>query len=238
MPAVSFITNTEYKATLEQDVGGLMFPGHLYDCGYNVDKTKLRKDFKELAGKRIVKVLIYTEESPKFSKEQNTLIKYQTPSVANENQEGAFQRTCGHPAVANMWWSNHPMGDAIVVYTETKPKVKEEKVEGVPSASELKTLRKEWREHKDRYEHLGSRPRSYSGEYTQEDLDRIKVKGQAHDEKTKLVMDKILKIAEVLLEHDTPTTKKQLSKWIYCRAYVTWRDSKWQTSTGKLYEFA
>jgi hypothetical protein len=123
------MTITDYKATLQQDVGSLMFSGQLYDCGSNVDKTKLRKDFKEeLKGKRIHAVLIYTDESPKFSKEQNTLIKYKSPSVADKEQEGAFQIEYPNYKLSRFWWSNHPMGDAIVVYTEPKPrKAKEAK---------------------------------------------------------------------------------------------------------------
>lgn len=212
MPSISFMTITDYKATLKQDVGGLMFSGHLYDCESNVDKTKLRKDFKEeLKGKRIHAVLIYTDESPKFSKEQNTLIKYKSPSVADEGQEGAFQLS----KISRMWWSRHPMGDAIVVYIEPKPKT--EKIDGVPSASELKKLRKECRYLKKDYDRLEtSRPRAYSGEeYSGEEFwRRFKIHEAEHDAKKKTIMKEIYKRATVLIQHDTPFIQKQMEKWM------------------------
>jgi hypothetical protein len=238
MTSVTFITNSEYKATLRQDVGGLMFSGHLYDCGKNIDKTKLRKDFKEqLKGKRVHAVLIYTEDSPEFSKTPNTLVKYKSPSVADKNQEGAFQRDHPHPQIAQMWWTNHPMGDVIVVYTETKSKEAEAevKVDGVPSAAELKTLRKEWRDLKVRYERLGSRPRSYSGDHL-EDLERTEKKGRAHDRKTKPILYEMLDKAAILIQHDTPTIQKQVSNWANRAAFVRW-DKMWMDCWGHPYKF-
>jgi len=226
--SISFITNTEYKATLQQDVGGLMFPGHLYDCGKNINKDHLRLDFKELKGRRINAVLIYTEDSPKFSKTPNTLVQYKSPSVADKDQEGAYQREHPHPQIAEMWWTNHPMGDVIVVYTETKPKVKEEKVEGVPTSAELKTLRKEWRDLKDNYERLSDkRPRSYSGD-GQNDPEwwtQFRKQDEAHAAKMKPILHEALHKAAILIQHDTPTIQKQITNWARKRGMV-W-DKMW-----------
>jgi len=227
MTSVSFISITEYKATLQQDVGGLMFSGHLYDCGKNINKDKLRRDFaEELKGKRLHAVLIYTEDSPKFSKKQNTQVKYQNPSVADKDQEGAFQRDHPHPQIAQMWWSNHPMGDVIVVYTE--PKAKEEKVEGVPTAAELKTLRKEWRDLKDQHESCGDRPRAYSGPQQADPVywERLKNHKEAHDAKTKPILREMLDKAAILIQHDSPTIQRKMMLWARDKASARW-DKMW-----------
>ena len=231
MPTVSFISNTEYKATLQQDVGSLMFPGHLYNCGSNIDKDKLRRDFAELNGKRVHAVLIYTEDSPKFSKKQNTLVKYISPSLASKGQEGVFQRhfeQTGPPCCyGEWWWTNHPMGDVIVVYIKTK--AKEEKVEGVPTKSELKTLRKQWRELKEDYKRCGNRPRSFSGEDTHLDLPRRRAE---YDAKTEPILKEMFKRAFVLIQHDTDFIKRQMTLWAKDKASVQFLDGKWQPRLG------
>lgn len=217
MPSISFMTITDYKANLQQDVGGLMFSGQLYDCGHNVDKDKLRKDYKEeLKGKRIHAVLIYTEDSPKFSKAQNTLIKYKNPSVADKGQEGAFQRDHAHPQISQMWWSNHPMGDAIVVYTE--PKVK---VEGVPSASELKNLRKKWKDLEESYKQMleENQRKQPVGDFEGREAYVLQCR-----ESLKVITTPMLEAGKVLMKHDTPFIQNKVSTFVWLNCNMKWND--------------
>jgi len=228
---VSFMTISDYKATLQQDVGSLMFTGHLYDCEDNVDKVKLRKDFKEeLKGKRVHAVLIYTEESPKFSKETNYQITYRNPSVAMKGQEGVFQKDSVNPQIAQMWWSYHPMGDAIVVYLEPKPK--EIKVEGVPTKAELKKLRKEWRDLEEDYDvSYRGRPRCYSGQVIL-DKERYCQAEQEYEDEINAIKKEMFKRATVLIQHDTPFIQRKMTLWARSTASVHFVDGKWQPCLG------
>lgn len=117
MTTVQFITNKERKT---MNVGSLMFPGDYYDCSRSIDKKHLRKQFaKELEGKRIVSVLIHTEESEGFKNIQNPSIKYKNRMIGCEKMDGAY-RAVLEEADRYFWWADHPVGDAIIVYTDIK----------------------------------------------------------------------------------------------------------------------
>ena len=120
MTTVSFMTNAEYKATLQAEQGSLMFPGNYYDCSRFVDKKAVRKVFKEeLKDKRIVHILVHTDNSPGFKNIANRDIPYKDRICASEDQDGAEREMmCGQM----MYVCHQPVGDAIVVYAETKVK--------------------------------------------------------------------------------------------------------------------
>lgn len=120
MTSISFITNSEYKATLQAEQGSLMFPGNYYDCSRFVDKKAVRDNFKEeLKGKRIVHILVHTDTSPGFKNIANRDIPYKECVCASEDQDGAEREMmCGRL----MYVSYQPVGDAIIVYAETKVK--------------------------------------------------------------------------------------------------------------------
>jgi len=228
MPSVSFSTFADYKYCFEDDVGGLIFANRYYDCSHNVDKVKLRKDFKtELAGKRIYSILI--ETTPGL-KQLNTLVKYKSPSVAEKDQEGAFQKPHEHPQIAEMWWTNHPMGDVIVVYLEPKPK--EIKVEGVPTKAELKTLRKEWRDLEEDYDACyRTRPRCYSGQVIV-DEERNSQAEQEYEDEINAIKKNMFERATVLIQHDTPFIQRKMTLWARRTASVHFVDGKWQPCLG------
>jgi hypothetical protein len=126
---------------------------------------------------------------------------------------------------------DQPVGDAIVVYTEISPKVKQEKVEGVPTAAELKTLRKEWRDLKQDHKRCGYRPRSFSGEDTHLNLPERQAE---HDAKTDAIKKEMFKRATVLIQHDTPFIQRQMTLWARDTAWVEFVDGKWQPRLGML----
>jgi len=118
---VKFITTKERKT---MHVGSLMFPGYYYDCGHNVDKKHLKKQFaKELEGKRIMGVLIHTEDSSEFKNIQNKSIQYKTRMIGCEKMDGAYRARL-EETDRYFWWTDHPVGDAIIVYSEIKKKSK------------------------------------------------------------------------------------------------------------------
>lgn len=229
MTTVSFMTAKDYKATLQQDVGSLMFSGDYYDAGHHIDKTKLRKTFKtELEGKRIYAVLIHTTSSKGFKNYANTQIRYKNPMFCSATSDGAYEGKSGFTVY------DQPVGDAIVVYTEIKPKVKAEKVEGVPTAAELKTLRKEWRDLKEDHKRCGYRPRAHSGEghSGEEFWKRFEIHKAEYDAKTDAIKKEMFKRAFVLIQHDTPFIKRQMTLWARDTAWVQFLDGKWQPNLG------
>jgi len=231
MTTVSFMPAQQYKATLQQDVGSLMFSGDYYDAGYNIDKTKLRKNFKtELEGKRVYAVLIHTESSKGFKNYANTQVPFKKPMFCSETSDGAY--TEGRFTVYDQ-----PVGDAIVVYSEITPKVKQEKVEGVPTAAELKKLRKEWRDLKDDHKRCGYRPRSFSGDgqNSREWHENLDKRAKEHDDKTNAIKKEMFKRATVLIQHDTPFIQRQMTLWARDAAWVQFVDGKWQPCLGTIF---
>lgn len=116
MTTVSFMTNAEYKATLQAERGSLMFPGNYYDCSRFVDKKEVRDNFiDELKDKRIIHIMVHTDKSPGFKNKANRDIPYKDSVCASKDQDGAeLEMMCGRL----MYVCHQPVGDAIVVYTE------------------------------------------------------------------------------------------------------------------------
>ena len=148
MTSVSFLTHAEYKATLQAEQGSLMFPGNYYDCMRFVDKKEVRDNFMdELKDKRITHILVHTENSPGYKNIANRDIPYKEPVCAGHDTDGAeLTMMCGHM----MYVSLQPVGDAIIVYAETK--VKDQK------KADLSHLKKKLKKLKAEYDWLEDVP--------------------------------------------------------------------------------
>jgi len=204
------MTAKDYKATLQQDVGSLMFSGDYYDAGRHIDKTKLRKTFKtELEGKRIYAVLIHTTSSKGFKNYANTQVRYKTPMFCNATSDGAYEGQSGFMVY------DQPVGDAIVVYTEFAPK-------DVPSASTLKSLRKEWSDlrvafskHLEEERH-GQKCGEYEGRKEYIDQSRKTLKDT--------IETPMMEIGKVLMKHDTPFIQRKVEDFAWCYCDMRWND--------------
>jgi hypothetical protein len=130
MTEVRFMNKQEYLNGLNQQVGTLMFGSDLWDCLSLVDRKELRKKFKsQLANKRVYAVLVYTNKSKNFKNIRNMAIKYKYSVFCDKESEGAyFEDGC--------WVHKNPVGDAIIVYTDIKPKTEKPKTEN-PKTEEL-----------------------------------------------------------------------------------------------------
>ena len=123
MTEVRFMNKQEYLNGLNQQVGTLMFSNDLWDCSNLVDMKELRKQFKsQLANKCVYKVLIYTDKSKDFKNIRNLSIKYKYSAFCDKVFDGAYFED-------GFWVYSNPVGDAIVVYTDIKPKTKTPKTE-------------------------------------------------------------------------------------------------------------
>ena len=130
MTEVRFMNKQEYLNGLNQQVGTLMFGSDLWDCLSLVDKKELRKRFKsQLANKRVYAVLIHTNKSKNFKNIRNMAIKYKYSAFCDWMFDGAYMED-------GFWVYSNPVGDAIVVYTDIKPKTKKPKTEK-PKTEEL-----------------------------------------------------------------------------------------------------
>jgi len=213
MTTVSFMTAKEYKATLQQDVGSLMFSGDYYDAGRHIDKTKLRKTFKtELEGKRIYAVLVHTDSSKGFKNYANTQIRYKSPMFCSATSDGAYTSKNGFTVY------DQPVGDAIVVYTEMRPK-------DIPSASELKNLRKQWSDFEDAWsKHLDEEQRVQKcGEYE----GRKEFLHQSRNILKDTIETPMLEIGKVLMKHDTPFIQRKVSSFAWAGICMKWKDEDW-----------
>lgn len=116
MTTVSFMSNAEYK-TLQTEQGSLR---NYYDCSRFVDKKEVRDNFMdELKDKRITHILVHTDNSPGFKNKANRDIPYKDHVCASKDQDGAeLEMMCGQL----MYVSYQPVGDAIIVYAESKVK--------------------------------------------------------------------------------------------------------------------
>lgn len=113
------MTAEEYKLTLQQDVGSLMFSNDYYNSVRDIDKVKLRKNFaEELKNKRIYAVLVHTLSSRGFKNYANTQVRYKSPMFCSETADGARMGKFGYVY-------DQPVGDVVVVYTDIKRKIKE-----------------------------------------------------------------------------------------------------------------
>ena len=117
MTEVTFMNKQEYMIGLNHMVGTLMFSSDLWDCSSLVDMKELRKQFKsQLANKRVYKVLIHTDKSKDFKNIRNLSIKYKYACFADKLVDGAYMNKDGY------WVYDNPVGDAIIVYTDIKPR--------------------------------------------------------------------------------------------------------------------
>jgi hypothetical protein len=109
------IDNATYKKDYQSKQGSLSFPDELWDCGFYVDKKKLRKAITLPKGARILKVLITTESSPEFENKVNEQIVYKTPMSVSSKHPKAEEGNYGYVA-------RNPVGKAWIVIST--PKVK------------------------------------------------------------------------------------------------------------------
>lgn len=117
MTSIQVITHEQYQQQLKDKIGTLMFPDELHNSTGYVDLVKLRKNIKDQIpkGKKIVGVLVHTTSSPHFKNVANTQVHYKSPLCAHATQDGAYKKNCAYGG-GEMWVSDHPVGDVIVVY--------------------------------------------------------------------------------------------------------------------------
>ena len=96
-------TNTKIISLDEYKAMGLDF----CDVGRYVDKKALRKSFKELEGKRVVKVCVWRNMDDEFKPILNKDVVYTTP-VCCRFVEGAIM-------LSGNYFSKNPIGDVIIV---------------------------------------------------------------------------------------------------------------------------
>ena len=117
------ITQEQYMIEkLDRQTGSLMFPNDYWDCESYCDHDALKKTFG-IKGK-IVNVLVLMRNDPRFRNISNTSIKYTCPVLIEKDLAGAYRdEKATREFLA--WITDHPVGDAIIVY---KPSVASKKV--------------------------------------------------------------------------------------------------------------
>jgi hypothetical protein len=122
MTTIQVISNQEFQQNLKDKVGTLMFPDELHNSTGYVDLVKLKKTLKDQIpkgrgrnAKKIVGVLVHTTSSPHFKNVANRQVHYKSPLCAHATQDGAYKKNCAYGG-GEMWVSDHPAGDVIVVY--------------------------------------------------------------------------------------------------------------------------
>ena len=105
---VRIMKRSEFNET--DKVGGLLFPSDYYDAKFYCDLKMIRKAVPELAGKRIYKVLITTENHPNFRNILNDKITYKHPLYCEGNHPDARINSSG-----NAYVCDHPVGDVIIL---------------------------------------------------------------------------------------------------------------------------
>jgi len=121
-PTVSFITTSQFKSKYLPLLGEDIY----YECLTMVDRKDVRNRFKtELKGTRLYKILITTKKHPEFKNIQNQCIKYKYNVFADKDTDGAIEDL--HPMWEikgfreySHWLVRHPVGNVIIVHTETK----------------------------------------------------------------------------------------------------------------------
>ena len=109
------IDNATYKKDFLPKQGSIGFPSELWDCGYYVDKKKLRKEITLPKGARIIKVLITNEGSPEFENIVNKQITYKYQMGVSERHPEKIEGRFGYYAM-------NPVGKAWIVISLPKPK--------------------------------------------------------------------------------------------------------------------
>lgn len=109
MPTTTIITKADYNYYASHQ-GTLFFPGKYYDCLRHCDTRKLHKKFPQLNGKRILKVLITTEEHEDYNPEVNRDIVMKHPLFClDTHPEKEWHEE------TKMWVSKYIVGNAVIV---------------------------------------------------------------------------------------------------------------------------
>ena len=116
-PTVRVITLNEFKNNFVSLQGSLLFQNNdLYDCKAYVDIKALRTKIKShlSKGTQLMKVLIYTENSPDYLNIANNEVPYKYPVASNKNQDGAYFKNYEGMSFG-MFVCDYPAGNVIVV---------------------------------------------------------------------------------------------------------------------------
>ena len=115
MTTTQVITKTEFKNKYQSKLGSLLFPSEYYDCLHYCNEEELIKNLPTPLpkGAKILSVLITTDESPIYKNIANKLVPYRTPLCADRHTDGAYFYTSKRGF--QMWATDHPVGDAIIV---------------------------------------------------------------------------------------------------------------------------
>lgn len=112
--SVRFITKQNYFEDVAEDVATEMLSGDYFDITSDLDKKTFRKQFSELKGKRIYKILVLTDSHPEYENIQNKYAKYKNPLYYDEKLDGAVLEHCKY---GDKWRMDYAMGDIVVVYS-------------------------------------------------------------------------------------------------------------------------
>lgn len=119
-PTTKIISRADYDEHYKRFVGivrTIIFPYHYYDCTRFVDLIKLRRNLEsnydyDLKRKRILNVLITTDQHPNFINEKNPDIYLKQPTFCPSNGPGAFAYSDG------VYMSHYVVGDAFVLLSK------------------------------------------------------------------------------------------------------------------------
>jgi hypothetical protein len=114
MATTTIINKATYDAEYADKSGSsLMFDADFFDCLGYVDRVKLRKKLNLKGRGKLVAVLLRRMDDPLFINVANKDIVYKNPVLVDRSMDGATTTAYG-----NMWATNHPIGNAIVVLKE------------------------------------------------------------------------------------------------------------------------
>jgi hypothetical protein len=104
-----------------------MFPDRWWDCSSYLDMEQVEKNVKRVnplpKGASIKMVLVLSRDEPEFKNIANRVLPYRCAVCADQSYDGAYYKQYPEMNFA-MWATDYPLGDAIVVYSTTKPKSK------------------------------------------------------------------------------------------------------------------
>jgi hypothetical protein len=125
MTSIRIISATEYSNSLAGQVGTLLFPDRWWDCSSYLDMKQVSKNVKRVnplpKGARIKMVLVLSRDEPEFKNIANRVLPYRCAVCADQSYDGAYYKQYPEMNFA-MWATDYPLGDAVVVYSTTKPK--------------------------------------------------------------------------------------------------------------------
>jgi hypothetical protein len=123
MTSIRIISATEYSNSLAGQVGTLLFPDRWWDCSSYLDMEQVEKNVKLPKGASIKMVLVLSRDEPEFKNIANRVLPYRCAVCADQSYDGAYYKQYPEMNFA-MWATDYPLGDAVVVYSTTKPKSK------------------------------------------------------------------------------------------------------------------